>query len=60
LNGIPQIFFQKQCERKMVEIKVCAKWKKSGHSNMALLEVPILSGHEVDYESLDKEIGIDF
>ena len=53
-NGVPQIFFEKRNQRKVVQIRVCAKWKKTGQSNMALLEVPILAGHEMDLESVDK------
>ncbi|XP_075857344.1 C3 and PZP-like alpha-2-macroglobulin domain-containing protein 8 [Microcebus murinus] len=46
-----------------VTLEVCARWLHAGSSNMAVLEVPLLSGFRVDTESLeqllfDKHIGM--
>ncbi|XP_069320907.1 C3 and PZP-like alpha-2-macroglobulin domain-containing protein 8 [Eulemur rufifrons] len=46
-----------------VTLEVCTKWLHAGSSNMAVLEVPLLSGFQVDTESLeqllfDKHIGM--
>ncbi|XP_048833102.1 C3 and PZP-like alpha-2-macroglobulin domain-containing protein 8 isoform X1 [Brienomyrus brachyistius] len=37
-----------------VTLEVCARWLHSGSSNMAVLEVPLLSGFRANLESLEK------
>ncbi|KAG7488064.1 hypothetical protein MATL_G00029970 [Megalops atlanticus] len=37
-----------------VTLEACARWLHSGSSNMAVLEVPLLSGFRADVESLEK------
>ncbi|XP_069042035.1 C3 and PZP-like alpha-2-macroglobulin domain-containing protein 8 isoform X2 [Lepisosteus oculatus] len=37
-----------------VTLEACARWLHSGSSNMAVLEVPLLSGFRPDVESLEK------
>ncbi|XP_055020617.1 C3 and PZP-like alpha-2-macroglobulin domain-containing protein 8 isoform X1 [Boleophthalmus pectinirostris] len=46
-----------------VSLEVCARWLHSGSSNMAVIEVPMLSGFRADVESLerlltDKRVGL--
>ncbi|XP_018583549.1 C3 and PZP-like alpha-2-macroglobulin domain-containing protein 8 [Scleropages formosus] len=46
-----------------VTLEACARWLHSGSSNMAVLEVPLLSGFRADVESLekllmDKKVGL--
>ncbi|RXM94927.1 C3 and PZP-like alpha-2-macroglobulin domain-containing protein 8 [Acipenser ruthenus] len=46
-----------------VSLEACARWLHAGSSNMAVLEVPLLSGFRADLESLeklllDKKIGL--
>ncbi|XP_062412466.1 C3 and PZP-like alpha-2-macroglobulin domain-containing protein 8 isoform X2 [Sardina pilchardus] len=46
-----------------VTLEACARWLHSGSSNMAVLEVPLLSGFRADVESLerllmDKRVGL--
>nr|XP_026245668.1 C3 and PZP-like alpha-2-macroglobulin domain-containing protein 8 [Urocitellus parryii] len=46
-----------------VTLEVCARWLHTGSSNMAVLEVPLLSGFRADVESLeqlllDRHIGM--
>ncbi|XP_015280131.1 PREDICTED: C3 and PZP-like alpha-2-macroglobulin domain-containing protein 8 [Gekko japonicus] len=46
-----------------VAVEACVRWLHSGSSNMAVLEVPLLSGFQADIESLDqllmnKQIGL--
>ncbi|KAI7791344.1 C3 and PZP-like alpha-2-macroglobulin domain-containing protein 8 isoform X1 [Triplophysa rosa] len=46
-----------------VTLEVCARWLHTGSSNMAVLEVPLLSGFRADVESLerllsDKRVGL--
>ncbi|KAK7889726.1 hypothetical protein WMY93_025286 [Mugilogobius chulae] len=46
-----------------VSLEVCARWLHSGSSNMAVIEVPMLSGFIADVESLerllmDKRVGL--
>ncbi|XP_078742084.1 C3 and PZP-like alpha-2-macroglobulin domain-containing protein 8 [Lampetra fluviatilis] len=46
-----------------VTLEVCARWLQTGSSNMAVLEVPLLSGFRADVESLeqvllDKKLGL--
>ncbi|XP_072294012.1 C3 and PZP-like alpha-2-macroglobulin domain-containing protein 8 [Eucyclogobius newberryi] len=46
-----------------VSLEVCARWLHSGSSNMAVVEVPMLSGFRADVESLerllmDKRVGL--
>ncbi|XP_043910701.1 C3 and PZP-like alpha-2-macroglobulin domain-containing protein 8 [Protopterus annectens] len=46
-----------------VTLEACTRWLHSGSSNMAILEIPLLSGFRVDVESLekvlmDKKIGL--
>lgn len=46
-----------------ITIEACARWLHSGSSNMAVLEVPLLSGFRADVESLerlliDKRVGL--
>nr|XP_027788032.1 C3 and PZP-like alpha-2-macroglobulin domain-containing protein 8 [Marmota flaviventris] len=46
-----------------VTLEVCARWLHTGSSNMAVLEVPLLSGFRADIESLeqlllDRHIGM--
>ncbi|XP_048651313.1 C3 and PZP-like alpha-2-macroglobulin domain-containing protein 8, partial [Marmota marmota marmota] len=46
-----------------VMLEVCARWLHTGSSNMAVLEVPLLSGFRADIESLeqlllDRHIGM--
>ncbi|XP_025313723.2 C3 and PZP-like alpha-2-macroglobulin domain-containing protein 8 isoform X5 [Canis lupus dingo] len=37
-----------------VTLEVCTRWLHAGSSNMAVLEVPLLSGFRVDIESLEQ------
>ncbi|XP_060000647.1 C3 and PZP-like alpha-2-macroglobulin domain-containing protein 8 isoform X4 [Lagenorhynchus albirostris] len=37
-----------------VTLEVCARWLHAGSSNMAVLEVPLLSGFRADIESLEQ------
>nr|XP_045364134.1 C3 and PZP-like alpha-2-macroglobulin domain-containing protein 8 isoform X3 [Camelus bactrianus] len=37
-----------------VTLEVCTRWLHAGSSNMAVLEVPLLSGFRVDVESLEQ------
>ncbi|XP_032990817.1 C3 and PZP-like alpha-2-macroglobulin domain-containing protein 8 isoform X1 [Rhinolophus ferrumequinum] len=37
-----------------VTLEVCTRWLHAGSSNMAVLEVPLLSGFRVDMESLEQ------
>ncbi|XP_067824744.1 C3 and PZP-like alpha-2-macroglobulin domain-containing protein 8 [Heptranchias perlo] len=37
-----------------VTVEACARWLHSGSSNMAVLEVPLLSGFRADVESLEQ------
>lgn len=37
-----------------VTLEVCTRWLHAGSSNMAVLEVPLLSGFQVDVESLEQ------
>uniref|UniRef100_A0ACB8F2G9 C3 and PZP-like alpha-2-macroglobulin domain-containing protein 8 n=1 Tax=Sphaerodactylus townsendi TaxID=933632 RepID=A0ACB8F2G9_9SAUR len=37
-----------------VAVEVCMRWLHSGSSNMAVLEVPLLSGFQADIESLEQ------
>ncbi|MGH0168414.1 UNVERIFIED_CONTAM: hypothetical protein FKN15_054850 [Acipenser sinensis] len=37
-----------------VSLEACARWLHAGSSNMAVLEVPLLSGFRADLESLEK------
>uniref|UniRef100_A0AAY5KU32 C3 and PZP like alpha-2-macroglobulin domain containing 8 n=1 Tax=Esox lucius TaxID=8010 RepID=A0AAY5KU32_ESOLU len=46
-----------------ITLEACARWLHSGSSNMAVLEVPLLSGFRADVESLerllmDKRVGL--
>ncbi|XP_060089087.1 C3 and PZP-like alpha-2-macroglobulin domain-containing protein 8 [Heteronotia binoei] len=46
-----------------VAVETCMRWLHSGSSNMAVLEVPLLSGFQADIESLEqlllnKQIGL--
>ncbi|XP_034035690.1 C3 and PZP-like alpha-2-macroglobulin domain-containing protein 8 [Thalassophryne amazonica] len=46
-----------------ISLEVCARWLHSGSSNMAVIEVPMLSGFRADIESLerllmDKRVGL--
>lgn len=46
-----------------ISLEVCARWLHSGSSNMAVIEVPMLSGFRADVESLerllmDKRVGL--
>ncbi|XP_051551444.1 C3 and PZP-like alpha-2-macroglobulin domain-containing protein 8 [Myxocyprinus asiaticus] len=46
-----------------VTLEVCTRWLHAGSSNMAVLEVPLLSGFRADIESLerlliDKRVGL--
>ncbi|KAM4629690.1 C3 and PZP-like alpha-2-macroglobulin domain-containing protein 8 isoform 3-T3 [Polymixia lowei] len=46
-----------------ISLEACARWLHSGSSNMAVLEVPMLSGFRADVESLerllmDKRVGL--
>ncbi|MFT7798785.1 C3 and PZP-like alpha-2-macroglobulin domain-containing protein 8 [Arapaima gigas] len=46
-----------------ITLEACARWLHSGSSNMAVLEVPLLSGFRADVESLekllmDKKVGL--
>ncbi|XP_051549354.1 C3 and PZP-like alpha-2-macroglobulin domain-containing protein 8 isoform X2 [Myxocyprinus asiaticus] len=46
-----------------VTLEVCTRWMHAGSSNMAVLEVPLLSGFRADIESLerllmDKRVGL--
>ncbi|XP_067086562.1 C3 and PZP-like alpha-2-macroglobulin domain-containing protein 8 [Osmerus mordax] len=46
-----------------ITIEACARWLHSGSSNMAVMEVPLLSGFRADVESLerlllDKRVGL--
>ncbi|XP_056132926.1 C3 and PZP-like alpha-2-macroglobulin domain-containing protein 8 [Lampris incognitus] len=46
-----------------ISLEACARWLHSGSSNMAVLEVPMLSGFRADIESLerllmDKRVGL--
>uniref|UniRef100_A0A673A0I2 Kazal-like domain-containing protein n=1 Tax=Sphaeramia orbicularis TaxID=375764 RepID=A0A673A0I2_9TELE len=46
-----------------ISLEVCARWLHSGSSNMAVIEVPMLSGFRADMESLerllmDKRVGL--
>ncbi|XP_054835570.1 C3 and PZP-like alpha-2-macroglobulin domain-containing protein 8 [Eublepharis macularius] len=46
-----------------VAVEACMRWLHSGSSNMAVLEVPLLSGFQADVESLEqlfmnKQIGL--
>ena len=35
-------------------MKICAKWNSQGDSNMAVLEIQLLTGYEPHLESLEK------
>ncbi|XP_077187621.1 C3 and PZP-like alpha-2-macroglobulin domain-containing protein 8 isoform X2 [Paroedura picta] len=53
---------QDQREYKLA-VEACVRWLHSGSSNMAVLEVPLLSGFQADIESLEqllmnKQIGL--
>ncbi|XP_015826901.3 C3 and PZP-like alpha-2-macroglobulin domain-containing protein 8 isoform X1 [Nothobranchius furzeri] len=46
-----------------ISLEVCARWLHSGSSNMAVIEVPMISGFRADVESLerllmDKRVGL--
>ncbi|XP_038157657.1 C3 and PZP-like alpha-2-macroglobulin domain-containing protein 8 [Cyprinodon tularosa] len=46
-----------------ISLEVCARWLHSGSSNMAVIEVPMISGFRADFESLerlmmDKRVGL--
>ncbi|KAF3834852.1 hypothetical protein F7725_027410 [Dissostichus mawsoni] len=46
-----------------ISLEVCARWLHSGSSNMAVIEVPMISGFRADIESLerllmDKRVGL--
>lgn len=46
-----------------ISLEVCARWLHSGSSNMAVIEIPMLSGFRADVESLerllmDKRVGL--
>lgn len=46
-----------------ISLEVCARWLHSGSSNMAVMEVPMISGFRADVESLervlmDKRVGL--
>ncbi|XP_068599327.1 C3 and PZP-like alpha-2-macroglobulin domain-containing protein 8 [Brachionichthys hirsutus] len=46
-----------------ITLEVCARWLHSGSSNMAVIEVPMISGFRADVESLerllmDKRVGL--
>ncbi|KAM4548817.1 C3 and PZP-like alpha-2-macroglobulin domain-containing protein 8 isoform 1-T1 [Odontesthes bonariensis] len=46
-----------------ISLEVCARWLHSGSSNMAVIEVPMISGFQADVESLerllmDKRVGL--
>ncbi|MEQ2252841.1 C3 and PZP-like alpha-2-macroglobulin domain-containing protein 8, partial [Ilyodon furcidens] len=46
-----------------ISLDVCARWLHSGSSNMAVIEVPMISGFRADVESLerlmiDKRVGL--
>ncbi|XP_024909513.1 C3 and PZP-like alpha-2-macroglobulin domain-containing protein 8 isoform X2 [Cynoglossus semilaevis] len=46
-----------------ISLEVCARWLHSGSSNMAVIEVPMISGFRADVESLerllmDKKVGL--
>uniref|UniRef100_H3DDC7 C3 and PZP like alpha-2-macroglobulin domain containing 8 n=1 Tax=Tetraodon nigroviridis TaxID=99883 RepID=H3DDC7_TETNG len=46
-----------------ISLEICARWLHSGSSNMAVIEVPMISGFRVDVESLerllmDKRVGL--
>lgn len=47
----------------LISLEVCARWLHSGSSNMAVIEVPMISGFRADIESLervmmDKRVGL--
>ncbi|XP_077390785.1 C3 and PZP-like alpha-2-macroglobulin domain-containing protein 8 [Festucalex cinctus] len=37
-----------------ISLEICARWLHSGSSNMAVIEVPMISGFRADVESLEK------
>ncbi|TWW57860.1 C3 and PZP-like alpha-2-macroglobulin domain-containing protein 8 [Takifugu flavidus] len=46
-----------------ISLEICARWLHSGSSNMAVIEVPMISGFRADVESLerllmDKRVGL--
>ncbi|XP_029002338.1 C3 and PZP-like alpha-2-macroglobulin domain-containing protein 8 [Betta splendens] len=46
-----------------LSLEVCARWLHSGSSNMAVIEVPMISGFQADVESvervlMDKRVGL--
>ena len=50
------IFLERQRKRKIVQLEICTKYLKEAQSNMAILEIPILSGFKLDLESVENLI----